>query len=143
MQQFYNNHNQVFLQLNYDADNNWVYANWIGYISEASVITGTDALLEMLAKTKCPYLLNDNRQLNGPWDKSNHYVEEEVIPRAIAFGLRHMAHILAPAVSGALSAQDLQRRTCGLLEMKLFGDMEKARKWLYSCQEQNHLKTKN
>jgi hypothetical protein len=126
---------RTFLKIEYDQENNWIYCNWIGYISLDSIVSGTTALLNMIQETQCPYLLNDNRELLGPWDKANDFLENEVIPKAISLGLRYMSHVLAPNIAGALSAQDFHRRVDNKFDMHLFGDMEKAKNWLRNCQQ--------
>ena len=131
---------RTFLKMEYDQDNNWIYCNWIGYISMDSAVAGTAALLEMIAETQCPFLLNDNRELHGPWDKANDFIENEVVPKAISLGLRCMAHILAPNIAGALSAQDLHRRVEDKFDMHLFGEIEKAKNWLRNCQQSREKK---
>lgn len=121
---------RTFLRMEYDQINNWIYCNWIGYISLESAKTGTNALLELIKETHCPYLLNDNKELLGPFEKANDWIENEVLPKAFANGLRYMAHVLAPNIAGALSGQDLHRRLDVKIDMQLFGDMEKAKAWL-------------
>ena len=131
MQQiFKNNLNNVFLTIEYDRTNNWIYANWIGYSSPENVKTGASAHLELMREHHCPYLLNNNKEVLGPWDKANDWLQEVWIPQARDLGLRYMAHVLAPNIAAALSGQDLQRRVDDIFEMRIFGDLPKAMAWL-------------
>jgi hypothetical protein len=134
-----NNQNKPFLQWNYDNENNWLYLNWIGYISKENVIKGAELALKLIQENNITYLLNDNRELQGPWGDTGDWLETYVIPKAMAAGLLYFAHVLSPGIAGALSAQDLHRRLVGTLNMQLFGNIEKATAWLKSQQQANPL----
>jgi hypothetical protein len=134
-----NNQNKTFLQWEFDKENNWLYLNWIGYSSRENLIRGVEAVLKTLEEIRCPYLLNDNRELLGPWDQANDWMQTTMIPKATSFGLKYFAHVLSPGMAGALSAQDLHSRVDGSFNMQLFGEMEKAKTWLREKQKENGL----
>ena len=137
-QELLNNLNKPFLRWEYDAENDWLYVDWIGFVSEENIKKGADLILKLVQEHQYAYILNDNRHLCGPWDSSNNHLECNWVPQVKEAGLRCFAHVLAPNVAGALSAQDLHRRTIGYFNMQLFGDMEKAKHWLRSMQMQNY-----
>jgi hypothetical protein len=60
----------VYLTLEYDGDNNWLYTSWVGYQTYHNVVNGAHAILQLLQEHACPFLLNDNRAVVGPWDHS-------------------------------------------------------------------------
>lgn len=122
----------VFLTIEYDVVNNWIYNNWVGYQTEESVISGGTAFLEMLEETKCPYLLNDNREVVGPWDHAIGWIAKELAPRAIGAGLTHLAHVVSPDSLAAKSAMKMKNQIIAILRMQIqiFGSMEEAQKWL-------------
>lgn len=131
MQHIYKNSlNRVFFTLEFDPINNWYYGNWIGYASTENVKIGALAHLELMREKPCPYYLNNNQELLGPWDKANDWLQQHWVPQARDLGLRYMAHILAPNIAAALSSQDLLRRVDGSFEMRIFGEMDKAKAWL-------------
>ena len=125
-----NSLNKVFFTLDYDQVNNWYFANWIGYASPENVKEGALFYLELMRENPCPYLLNSNQELLGSWDKANDWLQNVWVPQARELGLRYMAHILAPNIAAALSGQDLHRRVDGNFEMRIFGDIPKAKAWL-------------
>lgn len=129
-----NNLNKVYLTLEYDSLNDWYFANWMGYISPENVIAGAKAYLELVKARPCNYLLNNNQEVVGPWDRANDWLQEVWVPQAHDLGLRYMAHILAPSIAAALSGQDLHRRVNGSFEMRIFGSMEKGKNWLQQNQ---------
>jgi hypothetical protein len=130
-----NNQNKPFFQWEYDAKNNWLYMNWIGYISKDNLIKAAAEVLVELQQNHYPFILNDNRELCGPWDQATDWLKENWIPKAEEAGLRYFAHVLSPGLAGALSAQSLHRKVDDCFNMQLFGDMEKAQAWLKEAQK--------
>ncbi|MBK0402032.1 hypothetical protein I5M27_03485 [Adhaeribacter sp. BT258] len=137
-QELLNNLNKPFLQWEYDKENDWLYLNWIGFVSHENIIKGANLILEVVRKEHYAYILNDNRQLLGPWDRSNDHLECNWVPQVKEAGLQYFAHVLAPNVAGALSAQDLHRRTTDAFTMQIFGDVKKAEQWLKNMQMQSY-----
>ncbi|RZK52173.1 MAG: STAS/SEC14 domain-containing protein, partial [Hymenobacter sp.] len=86
-----NGFGKTYLTIDYDAANNWVYNNWIGYQTYVGVIAGADACLPPLRENHCAYLLNDNRQVVGPWDHAVQWIATDWAPRAAGQGLTHFA----------------------------------------------------
>jgi hypothetical protein len=124
----------VFLTIEYDAKNNWIYNNWIGYQTTESIIKGGEAFLEFLEETKCPYLLNDNQQVVGPWDHGIDWITNEWKPRALASGLTHFAHVVSPDSLSANSAEIMKDNLDHFMTIAIFGTMEEAVAWLKEMQ---------
>ena len=127
-----------FFRWELDKENNWLYLNWIGYISDENGRNATKLFLELLREHQCTSVLNDNREVCGPWgggEAGSKWLQETVFPAAAALGLKYMAHIMAPGIASALMAQDLHQRITGTLTMQLFGNEEKAKAWLKSVQK--------
>ncbi|WP_276499213.1 STAS/SEC14 domain-containing protein [Pontibacter litorisediminis] len=127
---------KVFLTVAYDAANNCIYNNWVGYVSPENVRQGSLAVLEAIKTHRTPYGLNDNRQLVGRWDDSVDWIEKEWMPQAMAAGLRYYAHVANQESFAAASAADMVSRTHGLFEMRIFDNLESAQTWLRACQRQ-------
>lgn len=130
----FNNQDKPFLKWEYDAENNWLYMNWIGYASKENLIKGAVEVLEELQQKHYAFILNDNRELCGPWDQANDWLKVNWIPKAEEAGLRFFAHVLSPGIAGALSAQSFHREVNDSFNMQLFGDMKKAQAWLKEAQ---------
>lgn len=126
---------KIFLTVEYDAANNWIYNNWTGYVSPENVMQGSLAVLEAFRKYKSLCGLNDNRELVGRWDESVDWIEKEWMPKAIAAGLRYFAHVANQESFGAASAADMLSRVHGLFQMRIFNDLESAKSWLKECQQ--------
>lgn len=123
---------KVFLTIEYEPANKLTYNTWQGYLTLDSIMRGANIGLELLAETRCPYLLNDNTHVTGPWDHAVEWIATDWTPRAIALGLTHFAHVVDAKSFAALSAEALVSGVAGLFEMRIFGDVATARAWLQS-----------
>lgn len=125
-----------FCQLTYDESRHWLRATWTGYVSPEYALNGASAGLEMLQQIHCPYLLNDNSRLQGPWFDSLEWLATEWGPAAANAGLRYVAHVAQPnaLVNAWLdpSSQHLLRQ----FEIQVFESEAEAVEWLSSCQRQ-------
>jgi hypothetical protein len=111
-----------------------VYNNWIGYQTLPGIIMGADACLIPLKKNACAYLLNDNREVVGPWDHAVEWIIADWAPRAIAQGLTHFANVVSPESMAALSAEAMRLGLGGQLQMRMFGNIDEAMAWLREAQ---------
>ena len=132
--EFTNAFGKVFLSVEYDARNQLFYNDWRGYQTLESIMTGANAYLKELARHHCPYLLNDNTNVTGPWDHAVAWIAEDWIPRAIAAGLTHFAHVVSPASFAALSAEAMSTEVGERFQMRIFGNLDEARQWLHQAQ---------
>jgi hypothetical protein len=103
-----NGFGKVYLTIEYDPTGPWVYNNWIGYQTFAGIIVGADECLHPLRENNCAHLLNDNRQVIGPWDHAVKWIVTDWAPRATAQGLTHFANVVSPESLAALSAEAMQ-----------------------------------
>jgi hypothetical protein len=129
-----NGFDKVYLRISYDPANHWVHNEWIGYQTYVGIVSGADACLLPLAEHKCAYLLNDNRQVVGPWDHAVEWIVTNWAPRAIAGGLTHFANVVSPESLAANSAQSMALGLDGQLQMRLFGNIDEAKQWLQEAQ---------
>jgi hypothetical protein len=130
-----NGFGKVYLTIAYDAANRWVYNNWVGYQTLAGIMSGADACLHPLREQACAYLLNDNRQVIGPWDHAVEWIVTDWAPRAIAQGLTHFANVVSPESMAALSAESMRLGLEGQLQMRMFGDFDEAQTWLRTARQ--------
>ena len=129
-----NGFGQVYLTIAYDAPNHWVYNNWIGYQTYIGIISGADGCLHPLGDHRCPYLLNDNRQVIGPWNHAVDWLARDWAPRAIKQGLTHFAQVVSPDALAANSAEAMQAGFGQQLQVRMFSDIVEAQTWLRQAQ---------
>jgi len=129
-----NGFGKVYLRITYDPANHWVYNDWIGYQTYVGIVAGADACLGPLAENACAYLLNDNRQVVGPWDHAVEWIVTNWAPRAIAGGLTHFANVVSSESLAAGSARSMALGLDGQLQMHMFDNMAEAQQWLREAQ---------
>ncbi|MBC6989809.1 STAS/SEC14 domain-containing protein [Hymenobacter sp. BT491] len=126
---------KVYLTIEYDQAKHWVYNNWIGYQTHAGIVAGADACLVILSQQHCPYLLNDNTLVVGPWDHAVEWIATDWTPRAIAQGLTHFAHVVSPESFAALSAEAMHNSIGEYFQMQIFGSVAAAQEWLQQARK--------
>lgn len=126
---------ELYLIIEFDAANQWVYNNWIGLQSYANVVTGADACLQALRRHSCPYLLNDNRLVVGSWSHATQWVVNDWVVRAISKGLTHFAHVISPDMLAARSAEVMRFGIGGRLQIRMFDNIVEAKQWLREAQQ--------
>ena len=134
-QEIANAFGKVFLTMEYEPPNHLIYNCWRGYLTLDSIMTGANQGIGFIAAAKCPYLLNDNTDVTGPWDHAVAWIAQDWTPRAIAVGLKYFAHVVDAKSFAALSAEAMVSGITGLFEMRIFGDAAAARTWLGSVQK--------
>ncbi|WKN45131.1 STAS/SEC14 domain-containing protein [Tunicatimonas pelagia] len=120
-----------FLHIEYNEASKWVYARWVGDVTNEDVKHGAEKILEQLQQHHCPHILNDNRELVGSWDEVTEWVQQDWMPRAIGAGLQKFAHIISPDIFAAMSVEEMVTRASGF-EMRIFEDEAEAKAWLES-----------
>ena len=129
-----NGFGKVYLTIAYDQANGWVYNNWIGYQTYVGIVAGADACLHPLRKNTCSYLLNDNREVIGPWNHAVEWIVTDWAPRAVAQGLTYFANVVSLESMAALSAGAMHLGLDGRLQMRMFGNIAEAQAWLREAQ---------
>jgi hypothetical protein len=122
----------VFLTVDRDQENNWIYARWTGIQTLATIQEGGLYYVEMLRQEPCARLLNDHRELIGRFTDANDWIATIWTPLILQAGLRYFAQVLSPGIFGQLSIEDLRQRIGDQFEMQFFQDFEAAQQWLRS-----------
>ena len=130
---------KTFLTITFDAENNWVYNTWIGSQTQESVRSGANACLEILTQNQCSYFINDNRLVAGPWSQAREWITTDWLPRAIAGGLTHFAHVISPEPLARLSAENLHHRLRRYSQMQIFEEAQNAKEWIKEAQQMRRL----
>ncbi|TGE18973.1 STAS/SEC14 domain-containing protein [Hymenobacter elongatus] len=126
---------KVYLTIEYDAEKQVVYNNWVGYQTHAGIVAGANACLEILQENSCALLLNDNSLVVGPWDHAVEWIATDWTPRAIAAGLTHFAHVVSSESLAAMSAQAMHTSIGSYFHMHTFGDVAHAQEWLRQARQ--------
>lgn len=114
--------------LSYDETEQWLQAIWQGYVDQAEALRGAQAYLAYAVKQPCPYLLNDNAQLTGPWFESLDWLLHVWVPEAERLGLRYVAHVVQADSHHDLFTQSLHVNLP--FELQIFQHRDDARHWM-------------
>ena len=125
-----NSFDKVFLTIEFDVANQWIYNNWTGVLPTDKVIQGCQATIEFLRENRCAHMLNDNRQVIGSWNSANDWIAANWMPQVLKLGLKRFAHIVSPGIFGQASAEEMVTRVGNQLEIRLFKDVDLAKEWL-------------
>lgn len=116
--------------LEYDSENQWIQADWIGYQTVDSVKHGCEKILEFLIQYKCSKVLNDNTNVTGIWSGASAWVGGDWLPRMAKAGLRQFAWVYSPSAFSRLSTNESLRNLNQKEIAKTFDDIDTARAWL-------------
>ena len=117
-------------------DGHWLRATWRGFVDPDEARQGAENYLVHAADFHCPYLLNDNLALRGPWFDSLEWLERVWLPQARRLNLRYIAHIPQADTSTDVLTLRFPESLIGQLELQIFEDVGQAEAWLRACQQQ-------
>lgn len=118
----------------YNKPPGWLRAVWLGYVDATEAHIGASRLLEVEEQLRCPYLLNDNSGLQGPWFDSMDWLSQVWLPQAAALGLRYVAHVPQPGdLAGEMAAVN-QAPLPEEVEIQVFDVAADAEQWLREMQ---------
>lgn len=126
---------RIFVTLEYDAANHWVYANWIGDQTYIGLVAGTEACLRLLHDNNCSCLFNDNRHVLSPWDNAHNWPATGWASHALAQGLTHLAHLVRPTSLISTGTEVLQEHRGKQLQLRAFAETAAAQQWLREAQQ--------
>jgi hypothetical protein len=120
--------------LTFEEPNQWLRATWRGFIDPEEAFRGADNYLKQLAAIRCPYLLNDNTALHGPWFDSVDWLLRIWAPQAARMGLRYVAHVVQADTKHDTITATLGNPAACLFDLQLFDTVAEAEEWLRTCQ---------
>ena len=112
----------------------WLRATWRGYVDPVEAVRGAEQYLAHAALRPCPYLLNDNSALRGPWFDSTDWLERVWLPHALRLGLRYIAHVVQADTHADVLTLTFPPAVQGQLELQVFSAVAEAEEWLRSRQ---------
>lgn len=93
-----------FVEISFDSSNAWIYADWRGYQSDASIKEGCELILEALIRFNVSKVLNDNRQVVGIWTGVADWMARDWFPRMSNAGMRKFALVYSSSRLSQVSA---------------------------------------
>ena len=119
---------RVYLTIRLDRINRWVRATWEGFLTEASVQSGAQALTEVVEASGFSCLLSDVRQVLGPI-RSAEWAAQEWAFEAGKAGIRYMALVYDP---DSMAVSDVSTFHCKQIHFccEIFVSIEEGERWL-------------
>lgn len=123
--------------LTFNPTERWLRATWRGFVDPTEAMRGAENYLDKAGAFACPYLLNDNSTLHGPWFDSVDWLERAWLPYALELGLRFVAHVVQADMRTDILTLTFPEPLVGRLELQLFTQVAEAEEWLRECQRRN------
>jgi len=121
--------------LTYEEKDYWLRATWHGYVDPGEAMRGAQQYLAHAGARPCPYLLNDNSRLQGPWFDSVEWLRLVWLPQALHLGLRYVAHVVQTDTHADILTLTFPAPIADVIELQLFYCVAEAEEWLRTCQQ--------
>ncbi|CAK0749417.1 STAS/SEC14 domain-containing protein [Azospirillaceae bacterium] len=116
----------------WDADHNRVYVDWRGIPSDRTVQKGCEEMLKLLIQQNGHFVLNDNRNVIGPWNSSAQWVAEDWFPRMLSAGLEKFAWVQSKNLLSKFASRQTTALNKDSGAIRLFDSYDDAIHWLGS-----------
>lgn len=121
--------------ISFDAEANYVLMDWDGYATSNEFKEGTEYMLQLLKENNASKVLADIKDMTIIGREDQSYVQFDFLPRAIDAGFRAIAIVRPVSYFNAVAIETLSYRVMEtVVQMRVFDDIEQARKWLISAE---------
>jgi hypothetical protein len=116
--------------MNMEENGQLLVGRWLCHCTPEAVVAGMKTALELLALHPCRAVLSDGSAASGDWSDLVPWMQYDLLPRALAAGVRLIANVRSPDPASRLAHQDYARHAAQYVQIKLFDDAGLARRWL-------------
>ncbi len=125
----------VYLSIEADKKNDWLYYKWRGFLLIEELKTGYNKILEILEQEKVTNALADHSNIVGPWNEANEWLVAEWTPKANKLGLKNLAINTAGDLFSNISLElFLINNKNTNYATQVFDTLEDAKNWLKKMQ---------
>lgn len=114
----------------YNAEKEWIEANWHGFQNFDSFKHGCIEILTLLEINHCSKVLNDNTHVLGSWTDASEWGGKVWLPAMQKAGLRYFAWIHSESTFSRLAEKKIANYSDGSLETRFFEQKQDAIAWL-------------
>ncbi len=118
---------QKNIVVEYNEKLNYLYLRWIGFQKEEDIYQSGEKVLEIFKGLECNKVLNDNREVRGPWNKASEWTQTYWFPKMIEAGLQKFAWVFPENLFAELSATKAMPNNELIHKFQTY---ESAEKWL-------------
>lgn len=115
------------IEVIHNVEQNYLYLNWKGFQKEEDIYESGEEVLKIFRKMNCSKVLNDNREVKGPWNKASEWTQTYWFPEMIKAGLQQFAWIFPDNVFAQISASQAMPDTEMIHKFKGY---DQAELWL-------------
>jgi hypothetical protein len=126
---------EPFIEVSFDAENDWIRTDWIGFIDQDKLFKGCDMILQAILQTHSSRILNENTHLTGTWPEMAEWVRKNYLSKLIDNGCKQIAWVVSPLIEDQTSALEYLQFTELDIELFLFADVQTATGWLKEIRE--------
>lgn len=113
----------------YDSWNNWLFADWQGELTLASVQAACHELAQCMLQRPYARVLNSNDQvITAQWEVAT-WLAQDFLPFLTLAGIEKLAWVCAPSLHGRNMAQAISNRLPAV-QLALFDELDEAVSWL-------------
>lgn len=119
-----------FIEIEYDASNDWLYVNWIGPANEEMGMAGCEDIIQALQQYPVRKILNDNRNVYGSWQEGVKWVLNSWFPCFLSAGCFYIAWVQSSCPESQASLEQALQHEIPHVMILVFEDVETATSWL-------------
>ena len=113
----------------YDNPNNWLYVDWYGDLTMASVQESCLVTAQYFLTRKCTRILNDNTNVTGVTPDVGMWLSNQYVPHMQLAGVEYMAWVLSSNFN-TQCITDIALHNLSSPVVALFNDIASAYSWL-------------
>lgn len=130
----------VYAELSYDADKNYLFMRWSGFCTDEELM---EATLRMLTwqqteghRRNCRFHIHDTKEFETAWTGTVDWIVNEFFNKAYDAGLRFNISVLSPDLFSQLSSERLQKHPGSRVPTYLFESLAAAEQFITSQQQE-------
>ena len=98
---------EPWLSIIWDRDLTCVYAKFKAFANSAEFRAGVMRILDAIKDKQAPFLISDNRKLEGVALEDQLWIRDTWVPQAVAAGIKRIAVVLASQGLGKIASEDI------------------------------------
>jgi len=120
------------IEISFDPETRIMHCKWIGLQNKKGIMKSGAIILNLLKDKKITKILNDNTEVNGPWNDAAEWTAKNWFPEMIEAGLKYFAWIISRNIFAEISAKMAMPDTQIVMPCYSY---EEAHRWLLSKEE--------
>jgi anti-sigma regulatory factor (Ser/Thr protein kinase) len=118
------------VDIRYDAEKDWIEANWHGFQNFESIKNGCLRMLSLLKQNHCSKVLNDNTHVLGNWADASEWGGKVWFPAMEDAGLLYFAWVHSESTFSRLAEEKITDFSKGHPIIRFFDQRKEAITWL-------------